>query len=250
MYCNKFFLSNFPTVAFMMRIKSVVFIALHHCNLILSLDEPFLIVMNDSVAKCIYLLLILTINEVTCYDTSIPDFNMLEDDMLQEKRENLHRFKRTSHYRGYGESHFYGIQSKINNQFAEFVMQAATFAANVQRNRAFYFNIAKTCKLLRRHVVALHFIIYTMAVVIPSIFGLLLAACVWRSLVRQIDGIVKAPPDGVELPQLVNKPPGFYVPLHRRPIIYLQLTKEKLFGKRGVYRENILQRRKKIAPKQ
>lgn len=47
--------------------------------------------------------------------------------------------------------------------------------------------------------------------------------------------IFQAPPDGVELPSLVNKPPGFYVPLHRRPIIYLQLIKEKCFGKKGAY---------------
>uniref|UniRef100_A0A0R3RPP1 SURF6 domain-containing protein n=1 Tax=Elaeophora elaphi TaxID=1147741 RepID=A0A0R3RPP1_9BILA len=184
----------------------------------------------------IHLLLILTVGKVVCYDTLVPDFSILQDDMLRLKRENSHRLKRSSfEYRGYSESHFYGIQSKINNQFAEFILQAATFAANVQRGRTFYYNIAKTCKLLRRHVIALHFIIYTMAVVVPSIFGLILAAFVWRSLVRQIDGIVMAPPDGVELPPLVNKPPGFYVPLHRRPIIYLQLAKEKFFGTKGLY---------------
>ncbi|OZC06925.1 hypothetical protein X798_06067, partial [Onchocerca flexuosa] len=74
-----------------------------------------------------------------------------------------------------------------------------------------------------------------MAVVIPCVLGLFMAIFVWRSLVRQIDAIVMAPPDGVELPPLVNKPPGFYVPLHRRPLIYLQLAKEKIFGKKGVY---------------
>ncbi|CAG9531890.1 unnamed protein product [Cercopithifilaria johnstoni] len=170
--------------------------------------------------------------------------------MLQVRGENSRRFKRTPFdYRGYSESHFYGIQSKINNQFAEFILQTATFAVNVQRDRAFYYNIAKTCKFLRHHIVALHFIIYTIAVVIPSILGLILAVFVWRSLIQQIDGIVMAPPDGLELPSLVNKPPGFYVPLHRRPIIYLQLAKEKCFGNKGIYRENILRRRKRVIQK-
>uniref|UniRef100_A0A1I7VNH0 Uncharacterized protein n=1 Tax=Loa loa TaxID=7209 RepID=A0A1I7VNH0_LOALO len=155
-------------------------------------------------------------------------------------------FQTPNDYRGYSESHFYGIQSKLNNQFAEFIMQAATFAANVQRNRAFYYDVAKICKLLRQHIIAFHFLIYTIAVVIPCILGLIMAAFVWRSLVRQIDSIITAPSDGVDLPPLANKPPGFYVPLHRRPIIYLQLAKEKCFGKEGLYHENILQRRKKI----
>lgn len=31
-------------------------------------------------------------------------------------------------------------------------MQAATFAATIQRYRTLYFNAAKTCKLLRRHI--------------------------------------------------------------------------------------------------
>uniref|UniRef100_A0A915PRX5 Uncharacterized protein n=1 Tax=Setaria digitata TaxID=48799 RepID=A0A915PRX5_9BILA len=148
-------------------------------------------------------------------------------------------------YRGYSDTHFYGIQSKINNQFAEFVMQAATFAANVQRDRTFYYSVAKTCKLLRRRIIDFHFLIYMGAVVVPCTLGLIMAIFVWRSLVRQIDGIVKAPPDGSVLPPLANKPPGFYVPLHRRPIIYLQLIKEKCFGKKGAYQENILRRRKK-----
>lgn len=38
---------------------------------------------------------------------------------------------------------------------------------------------------------ALHFLIYTIAVVIPSILGLIMAVVVWRALVRQIDSIVK-----------------------------------------------------------
>ncbi|EJW81535.1 surfeit locus protein 6 containing protein, partial [Wuchereria bancrofti] len=109
-----------------------------------------LLVMKSAFA---YLLLILTINKVACYDTFIPDFNKLKDDILQAKRVNLRRFKRASNdYRGYSESHFYGIQTKLNNQFAEFIMQAVTFAANVQRNRAFYYDTAKICKFLRHRI--------------------------------------------------------------------------------------------------
>uniref|UniRef100_A0A8R1TRF9 SURF6 domain-containing protein n=1 Tax=Onchocerca volvulus TaxID=6282 RepID=A0A8R1TRF9_ONCVO len=186
--------------------------------------------------KFAYLLLILTISEMTCYKTLLPDFSLFKDEILRAKMENLHRFKRSSNdYRGYSDSHFYGIQTKINNQLAEFIIEAATFAANVQRDRSFYYSTAKTCKLLRLHIIGLHFFIYIMAVVIPCILGLIMAVFVWRSLVRQIDAIVMAPPDGVELPRLANKPPGFYVPLHRRPLIYLQLAKEKIFGKKGVY---------------
>ncbi|VDK64353.1 unnamed protein product [Gongylonema pulchrum] len=50
------------------------------------------------------------------------------------------------------------------------------------------------------------------------------------------------------MPPLANKPPGFYVPLHRRPLIYLQLMKEKCFGKKGAYQENVLRRRKRKKP--
>ncbi|VDO36065.1 unnamed protein product [Brugia timori] len=211
------------------------------------ITEILTMVMKSAFA---YLLLILTINKVACYDTFIPDFNKLKHGMLQTEKVNLRRFKRASNdYRGYIESHFYGIQTKLNNQFAEFIVQAVTFAANVQRNRAFYYDTAKICKFLRHRIIGLHFFIYTIAVVIPSIFGIIMATFVWRSLVRQIDGIVMAPPDGVDLPPLSNKPPGFYVPLHRRPIIYLQLAKEKCFGKKGAYvgqQENILRRRKRI----
>ncbi|VDO48931.1 unnamed protein product [Onchocerca flexuosa] len=46
--------------------------------------------------KFAYLLLILTISEITCYKTLLPDFNLLKDDILRAKMANLHRVKRVS----------------------------------------------------------------------------------------------------------------------------------------------------------
>lgn len=43
-----------------------------------------------------YLLLILMISEMDCYDTVVSDLSILKDDILQMKRENLRRFKRVS----------------------------------------------------------------------------------------------------------------------------------------------------------
>ncbi|VDN03055.1 unnamed protein product [Thelazia callipaeda] len=181
-------------------------------------------------------LLLITIQGVICYETEIPDLKILRDAKLSRDPRSFLRAKRTTDaFRGYAFTHFYGVQTKINNQFAEFQIQAATFAANVQRDRNYYFFIAKIFRLFRTRSVVLHFIFHTLGVIMPSVLGLVMAVFVWRSLVEQIDGSMKPPLDGVKLPPLRNKPPGFYVPIHRRPLIYLQLLKEKCYGKKGKY---------------